>query len=145
VRRSSLGTQYQTVGANFFHLQLHPLLTIWSSRIFSPRFSVTLFSMASVAWEADAFYCRGSIIDTCQAMLNGFVAGIESTRRSNAWRTFCRYIRYMYHSIAVRQGTDGSHLTTTEQGHIPALDTMDGLAEVFSVISTTLLLNVINY
>src|SRR5882757_9294388 len=101
--------------------------------------------MTSVAWEADAFYCRGSILDTCQALIQGFLAGVESTRRADAWRTFCRYTCYVYRSITVRQGTEGAQLTTTEQGHIPAVDTIAGLTEIFALISTTLLLNIIDY
>jgi hypothetical protein len=101
--------------------------------------------MTSVAWEADAFYCRGSILDTCQALLHGFLAGVESKRRADAWRTFCRYIRYVYHAITVRQGSEGAQLTTTEQGHIPALDTIAGLTDIFALICTTLLLSVIDY
>jgi hypothetical protein len=77
-------------------------------------------------------------------MFHSFLGEKQSNRRTDAWRTFCRYIRYVYRSITVRQGTEEAQLTTTEQGHIPVLDTMDGLTEVFALLSTTLLLNVID-
>lgn len=101
--------------------------------------------MTSVAWDADAFYCRGSIRDTGKAMVQGFLADMQSKRRADAWRTFCRYTRYVCRSITVRQGTEGAQLTNTEQGHVPVLDTMDGITDIFVLISITLLLNVIDY
>jgi hypothetical protein len=45
----------------------------------------------------------------------------------------------------VRQETDGAELTITEQGHIPVLDTMQGLTEIFAMLSTTMLLRVIDF
>jgi hypothetical protein len=51
----------------------------------------------------------------------------------------------VYHSITVCQGTEDAQLTTTEQGHIPAVDTIAGLTEIFALIFTTLLLNIIDY
>lgn len=114
------------------------------SRLFSPRFSITLLSLTSAAWEAEAFYCLGSIIDTCRAMFHSFLHGHQSTRRADAWRTFCRYSRYVCNSLTVRQETDGAELTMTERGHVSVLDTMDGLTEIFSLLSMTILLNVID-
>ena len=91
------------------------------------------------------FYCRGSILDTCHTIFLSFSTHGENKRRADAWQTFCRYIRYVYQSIAVHQGTDGAQLTINKQGHIPALDTIDGMTDLFALISTTLLLNVIDY
>lgn len=121
------------------------LLTRSFSRLFSPRFSITLLSLTSTAWEGDVFYCLGSIIDTCRAMFHSFLDGRQSTRRVDAWRTFCRYIRYVCHSLTVRQETDGAELTIIEQGHVPVLETMQGLTEIFAMVSTTTLLHVIDY
>jgi hypothetical protein len=78
-------------------------------------------------------------------MFRSFVDRRQSTRRPDAWRTYCRYIRYVCHSIKVRRETDGAELTTTEQGHVPVLDTMQGLTEIFAMLSTTMLLRVIDY
>jgi hypothetical protein len=113
-------------------------------RLFSSRFSVVILCMTSAAWEAEVFYCRGGIIDTCRAMFQSFLRGEQSKRQADAWRTFCRYVRYLHHSFTVRQGTSGSQLTKTEQGHIPAFDTMDGLTDIFALLSTALLLNIID-
>ena len=77
-------------------------------------------------------------------MFQSFLDGRESKRRADAWRTFCRYTRYVYRSITVRQGTEGAQLTRTEQGHVPPLDTTDGITELFALLSTTLLLNVVD-
>jgi hypothetical protein len=103
-----------------------------------------MLSLTSAAWEAEMFYCRGCIIDTCRAMFESFLRGEQSKRRGDAWRTFCRYVRYLKHSFTVRQGTQGSKLTKTEQGHIPAVDTTDGLTDIFALLTITLLLNVID-
>ncbi|KAF8222029.1 hypothetical protein L208DRAFT_1382035 [Tricholoma matsutake] len=43
------------------------------------------------------------------------------------------------------KGTEGAQLTATEEGHIPSLDTIHGITDIFVLISTTLLLNVIDY
>lgn len=77
-------------------------------------------------------------------MFRSFVRGGQSKRRGDALRTFCRYIRYLCHSLTVRLGTEESQLTPTEQGHIPALDTMEGITEIFALLTTTLLLNIID-
>ncbi|KAF8221759.1 hypothetical protein L208DRAFT_1382129 [Tricholoma matsutake] len=69
--------------------------------LYSLQFSMTLLVMASATWEADAFFSRGSIVYTCRAMFHAFLGGKQSN------------------------STEEAQLTTTEQGHIPALDTMD--------------------
>jgi hypothetical protein len=48
------------------------------------------------------------------------------------------------HSITTCQQTEGAQLTTTEQGHIPTFNTMDGITKIFVLLSMTLLLNVID-
>lgn len=77
-------------------------------------------------------------------MFHSFLDGLKSTRRAYAWRTFCRYFRYVSDSLRVRQGADGAELTITEQGHVSRIDTMQGLNEIFTLLSTTILLNVID-
>lgn len=104
-----------------------------------------MLGITSAAWEAEVFYCRGGIVDTCRAMFRSFLRGERSKRRGDAWRIFCRYVRYLKHSITVRQVTDGSKLTKTEKGHNPALDTTDGLTDIFALLVTTLFLNIIDY
>jgi hypothetical protein len=99
--------------------------------------------MTSAAWEAEVFYCRAGIIDTCRSMLLGFLNGEESKRRADAWRLFCRYVRYLQHCFTERQGT-GSQLTKAEQAHVPLIDTIDGITDIFGLLSTTFLLNVID-
>lgn len=91
------------------------------------------------------FYCRGSIMDTCRAMFGSFLRGDRSTRRGDAWRAFCRYVRYLKQSLTARQEIEGSELTETEQGHVPSLNTMDGLTDLFALLVITLLLEVIDY
>jgi hypothetical protein len=120
------------------------LLTRSFSSLFSPRFSITLLCLSSTAWEAEVFYCLGSIIDTSRAMFRSFLDGGQSTRRAEAWRKFCRYIRYVCHSLTERQDTDEAELTMTEQGHVPSLDDMHGLTSIFAMLSTTILLHVID-
>lgn len=104
-----------------------------------------MLCLTSAAWEVDVFYCLGSIIDTCRAMFRGFLDGHQSTRRADAWRTFCRYIRYVCDSLTVRQGTKEAELTITEQGHVPVLHNMQGLTAIFSMLSMTMLLQAIDY
>jgi hypothetical protein len=126
------------------HFLIGFILTRSFSRLFSPRFSITLFTLTSAAWEADAFYSRGGIVDTCKAMFHSFLDGRSSTRRADAWRSFCRYVRYVCDCITVRQDTNGAELTKMEQGHVSTPNTMDGLTEIFAMVSTTILLRIID-
>jgi hypothetical protein len=71
--------------------------------------------------------------------------GDQSKRRGDAWRTFCRYFRYLKQSFMDRQETEGCQLTEMEQGHVPSLNTMDGLTDLFALLVITLLLEVIDY
>ena len=103
---------------------------------------MTMLIMKSAAWEAEIFDCKGTIINTCRAMFQSFLRGDKSGRKGDAWRTFCRYVRYLKQYFTERLGMK---LTMKEQGHIPAFDTMDGLTDIFALLAITLLLNIIDY
>jgi hypothetical protein len=121
------------------------LLTRSFCRLFSPRFSVTLFNLTSTAWEVDVFYCLGTIVDSCRAMLHIMDSRPGAgTTRANACRTFCRYIRYVHLCFTERQDTVGAEMTATEEAHLPILDTMQGLTQIFAMLSTTIMLHVID-
>jgi hypothetical protein len=78
-------------------------------------------------------------------MFGSFLRGEQSKRRGDAWRLFCRYVRYLKHSFTARQETGGWKLMEMERGHVPSLDTTDGLTDLFSLLVITLLLKIIDY